>query len=218
MQSDMKIPGLKTIWFNFHYFDFHTAIRFPVLISRHVRFIKKRGSVTINAPVRFGMIRIGFGEVGIFDKARSRTLWEVSGKIIFRGAARIGHGSKISVGPEGTFDIGAEVGVTAESSFVVHKHVRIGDDNLFSWEILVMDTDFHQIAEAGGRVINPPEEIILGNHVWVGCRCLILKGSRVPDGSVLAAGSTVAGKLAPENALFAGAPARMIKEKIEWKT
>ena len=54
---------LHTLKFNFHYFPFREAILLPVIISRNIRFIKLKGNVTIANPLRYGMIRIGYGEV-----------------------------------------------------------------------------------------------------------------------------------------------------------
>lgn len=66
----------KTIYFNFNYFTFNEAIKLPVLVSHNVYLRKTKGRVTIESPSRFG-VRIGFGDVGIFDKYRSRTIWEI---------------------------------------------------------------------------------------------------------------------------------------------
>lgn len=209
--------NLNTIIFNFHYFKFRDAIRFPVLVSRQFHFVEKGGRVTISAPIGFGMITIGYGHVGIFDKQRSRTLWECSGHVIFRGNATLWHGSKISVGRDGTLDIGPGHIMSAEACYVVHHHVKIGGDVGASWEVLVMDTDFHPITDADGKVINPPEEIFIGDHVWIGCRSLILKGSRIPDSSVIAAGTIVTGKLPSGNTIYAGVPARAVRSGVQWK-
>ena len=80
-----------------------------------------------------------------------------------------------------------------------------------------MDTDFHPITDADGKVINLPEEIVIGDHVWIGCRSLILKGSHIPDSSVIAAGTIVTGKLPSGNTIYAGVPARAVRSGVQWK-
>lgn len=89
--------------------------------------------------------------------------------------------------------------------------MRLGTGSLVSWDTLFMDTDFHQI---DGKPASAP--VILGDNVWVGCRCIVLKGASVPNGSVLAAGSTVIKALAPERLLFGGVN-KLLRAEIEWK-
>jgi acetyltransferase-like isoleucine patch superfamily enzyme len=57
--------------------------------------------------------------------------------------------------------------------------------------------------------------IIIGDNVWIGMNCIILKGVTIGDGAIIAAGSVV-NKDIPPRALAAGAPARVIKENVGW--
>ncbi|MGG3709701.1 hypothetical protein, partial [Heyndrickxia coagulans] len=124
----------KTLYFNFRYLPFKEAIRLPILISHKVFLKKVKGRVTVKKPLCFG-VKIGFGDVGIFDRHLSRTIWENSGHVIFDGKANIGHGSKISV--SGLLEIGNDFVITAESSIICFKHVKFGDEVLISWENLI---------------------------------------------------------------------------------
>lgn len=164
------------------------------------------------------MIRIGFGNIGIFDQILSRSILEIRGEIIFYGKAVIGHGSKISVGKNGILEIGNNFNVTAETSIVCHKYIKFGDNNLISWENLVMDTDFHKIKKLNGdNFVNDLKNIDIGNNVWIGCRNTILKGSRIMDNSVIGANSLVNKEFKKENVLIAGNPAKILKENIIWE-
>jgi acetyltransferase-like isoleucine patch superfamily enzyme len=55
----------------------------------------------------------------------------------------------------------------------------------------------------------------IGSHVWIGARALILKGVRIGDGAVVAAGSVVTRDV-PSRALVAGNPAQVIREDVSW--
>lgn len=108
--------------------------------------------------------------------------------------------------------------MTAESSIVVqHKKVEFGREWLLSWDVLLMDSDFHKIYDKDGKCINEPANITVGNHVWVGCRCLILKGAIIPDNTVIAANSLVNKPLEAEHSLFGGQPAKELRRNISWK-
>ena len=78
-------------------------------------------------------------------------------------------------------------------SAVEGTKILVGEDCMFSGEILVQTCDGHSIIQNGCRV-NPSKDIIFGNHVWVGQRVTVLKGSVIPQNSILGAGALVTGK------------------------
>ncbi len=195
----LKRVNLKSVQFNFKYFPFKTAIKFPVLIANNVYLYQMKGCVTINGPIRTGLIQIGYGKVGVSDFKRSRAIWEVYGNVVFNGRAFIMHGCKLSVGENAELIIGDNFNMSTECAIVAAKKIQIGNGSAISWESLVMDTDFHPIADETGVIINHPKEVVIGNKVWVGCRCTILKGSIIPDGSVVAANSLVTKALKGDN-------------------
>lgn len=79
-----------------------------------------------------------------------------------------------------------------------------------------MDTDFHPIINANIEILNPPTEIIIGKSVWIGCRSVILKGSIIPDGCIIAANSLVSKKITGENQIFGSHSLHLIKQNIHW--
>ncbi|WP_298397547.1 acyltransferase [Flavobacterium sp.] len=212
-----SILSYKIIYFNFKYLPFNQAIKFPFFISKNVYFRSLKGKITIDSPISSGMIKIGFGDVGIFDDRRSRSILDINGSLIFKGSANIGHGSKISVSEKGTLTLGDNFTITAESSIVAHLNIEFGKDCLLSWDTLIMDTDLHKIHNELGERINEEQPIKIGNNVWIGCRNLVLKGAVIPDNAVLGANSVVSKKLEVENAIYVGNPVRCVKENINWK-
>ena len=212
----LKYFNLNTLYFNFTYFPFSTAIKFPVLVSRYVYLKLMRGNIILPDFISAGIIKIGFGDVGIFDKKKSRTVWEVNGNIYFQGSAFIGHGAKICVGRDGDLLLGNNFVLSAESSIVAFKKIVIGSNCLISWDNLIIDTDFHKIIDNNAMQLNPDRCIEIGNNVWINARCTVLKGSIIPRGSVIAANSLVTGVLKVEASFYAGNPAILKKEGINW--
>ena len=53
------------------------------------------------------------------------------------------------------------------------------------------------------------------DRVWVGQRAMILKGSHIEAGSIIGAGSIVAGRI-PENSLAVGSPAKVTRSGVTW--
>jgi hypothetical protein len=209
--------NLKSLYFNFKYFPFRVAIKLPVFVSRNVFLLKTEGTIEIDAPIETGMIKIGYGEIGIFDMQRSRAIWQVSGKVTFKGTANIGHGTKISVGRDAHLEVGRNFSVTAESEIVVDKNVRFGDDVLMSWNCLIMDSDGHEILDHAEKVINPPAPILIGNRTWIGCRAVVLKGSKIADGSIIGANSVLTKDISTQPGIYAGNPIRFIRGGVAWK-
>ncbi len=205
----------KTLCFNFHYFPLGTALKLPVIVSHRTCLRELHGKVVLPEKVEMAMIKIGFGDVGHYDRKRSRSIWQVSGTVTFGGKASIGHGSKLSV--RGKLSLGADFNMTAESTIVCAKEIRFGDDCLLSWDILVMDTDEHPLYDKAQQRINPDKPIIVGEHVWIGCKCVLLKGAEVPNDTVLAAGTLLKSGFAGEQQVIGGNPPSILKRDVRWE-
>lgn len=204
----LQTSVIKTLRFNLHYFGLG-GVRLPVLVARNYVLAELGGTVRIVSPGP-GRVRLGYSSVGIFDSHYDRGIWQSSGEVEFCGNAVFGSGSKVSVGPNGRLSIGDGFRNTAKGEFVCHERMRLGAHSLVSWDTLFMDTDFHQI---DGKPVSAP--VLVGDHVWVGCRCMVLKGAEIPDGSVVAAGATVTKALEPESSLFGGVN-KVLRTGIEW--
>ena len=78
----------------------------------------------------------------------------------------------------------------------------------------MLDSDSHPLA-ISDRLIDPragkSEAIVIEDGVFIGMQALILKGSHVGEGSVIGAGSVVAGEV-PPGVIVAGNPATIIRE------
>jgi acetyltransferase-like isoleucine patch superfamily enzyme len=210
-----EISICKTLRFNFHYLNFRDAIKLPVIVSRHVLINNLKGEVRFGGKVKPGGIRIGFQSVPVFDRFKSRTVWNIGGgTVIFKGGAFIGQGTKVGSG--GILTFGENFQVTAETTIICDDSITFGKDVLCSWQCQIMDTDFHHIiADEDVRPVTSP--VTIGDHVWIGSRVIVNKGTDIPDNSVIAAGSVVTTKFTEPNTLLAGVPAVVKRKNINWK-
>lgn len=120
-------------------------------------------------------------------------------------------GSEISVGSG--ISAYRDINIVAKNG----KNISIGDECMFAREIMVRNNDGHIILDRNTKeLLNPPEDIVIGDNVWVGMRVMILKGSVIPKGSVVGAMSMVNKKFDEENILIAGSPAKKVRSDIEW--
>ena len=204
----------KTLRFNFHYFPLKTAVKLPVVVSHRTFLRELHGKVVLPEKVERAMVKIGFGDVGHYDRKRSRSIWQVSGTVNFGGKASIGHGSKLSV--RGDLKLGEGFNMTAESTIVCAKEITFGDDCLVAWDVLVMDTDEHPLYNKENERLNPDKPIVVGNHVWIGCKCVLLKGAEIPNNTVLAAGTLLKSAFAGEQQVIGGNPPSILKREVHW--
>jgi acetyltransferase-like isoleucine patch superfamily enzyme len=76
--------------------------------------------------------------------------------------------------------------------------ITIGDGCQIANNVVIVDHD-HDYKNSLSSFIK--EEVVIGKNVWIGANCVILKGSKIGDNSVIAAGSVVKGEI-PANTLF----------------
>lgn len=212
------VNWIKTIYFTFHYLKFTQAICFPVLIFRNTKLARMDGNIVVDEDIKWGEIRIGQYGVGTLDIKYDRTIWQNSGTVIFQGKAYIGSGTKIGVNNDSTLIFGNDFCVTGGSQIICNKYISFGDNCLLSWDILIMDTDFHNIINESGNIINCPKPINIGNNVWIGCRNTILKGVSICNDVVVAAGSKITKDIKIPNCIVGGVDnLRVLKENIIWR-
>ena len=100
--------------------------------------------------------------------------------------------------------------------------LQIGNDCMFSYDIAIYTNDAHTIFDVrSGENINSTKEkclsrkVIIGEHVWIGFRAMILYNTVVENGSVIGAYSLVKGRI-PNNCIAAGIPAKVVRCDISW--
>lgn len=95
--------------------------------------------------------------------------------------------------------------------------ISIGKSCLFSSDIHFATGDSHSILNVEGKRINKSEDIIIGNHVWVGTKVTCLKGTIVSNDSIVGATSTLCKKkFRKSNVVIAGMPGNIVKENVNW--
>ncbi len=115
-----------------------------------------------------------------------------------------------------TIGEGTSVGLRTQFAALEGTKVTIGKDCMFSHDIRIRTSDSHSIIDEGGNRINYAEDVVIGNHCWIGMQSLIMKGSVLGNNSVLAARSLLNKKFQESGCIVAGSPAKVIKDNINW--
>ncbi len=203
----------KSIYVNFRVLPFKQAIFLPIIVSRKTKLISLSGGVKLGV-IKPGIIRIGFGGTDMIDYRYKRSMLKIEGTINFKGKAKIGVGSRIIV--YGDLTLGNNFNTTGDTTIICENKISIGNDTMLAWESIVMDSDQHKIFNQNRECINQSREIIIGNNVWIGARCFILKNSTIEDGCIIGANTTLTKSFKSKNSIIAGNPSKIIKENINW--
>ncbi|OBV11216.1 acyltransferase [Erythrobacter dokdonensis] len=92
--------------------------------------------------------------------------------------------------------------------------IVIGDDVLFGPEVMLTAATYRY--DLGSPVTDQPMaegDIVIGNDVWLATRALVLPGTRLGDGCIVAAGAVVRGDFPPMS-IIAGSPARAVSQRV----
>lgn len=121
-----------------------------------------------------------------------------------------GNNCQISIGKSTTIEDAIVAAVENNTK------IEIGQDCMLSTDIEIRTSDSHSIVDATTQKrLNPAKNIKIGNHVWLGAKVLVLKGSQIDDNAIVGIASIVT-KHIPANCLAIGTPAKVLKENINW--
>jgi tetrahydrodipicolinate N-acetyltransferase len=134
-------------------------------------------------------------------------------KIVVEGHASIFRGTNIIICDTGVLTIKNNTYINEYSRIQCRESITIGENCSISWGVNILDTDEHNILGPIAQKSKAP--VVIGDHVWIGCQAIILKGVTIGNGAIIAAGAVVT-KDVPVRTLVAGFPAKVIKEDVEW--
>lgn len=122
-----------------------------------------------------------------------------------------GEGIKIVIGKNTSF--------TQKCHFCAQENnvmIQVGDDCMFSNEIIVRTSDSHPIYDLTTKErLNDAKSVSIGNHVWIAPNTKIMKGAQIGAGSIIGS-NTMVSKEYPANSLIVGMPGRVVRENVSW--
>ena len=162
-----------------------------------------------------GALRIGLGPFGL-SSAHDTSVVRVreGAELRCEGVVSLQRGVRIVVdGGRLTLGHGTNVNGTG-TKLLCAQEITIGAHCTFSWDVQVLDNDFHALVVDGVQrpAVAP---VRIGDRVWVGTRAVVLKGVTIGDGAVVAAGAVVTSDV-PAGAVVAGVPARVVGHADSW--
>lgn len=110
--------------------------------------------------------------------------------------------------------LGEGSGIGANCS--IPSGVTIGDQVMMGIDILMFTNEHGHdrldipMGQQGRTEISP---IVIGNDVWIGSRTLIMKGTHIGNGAIVAAGSVVTKDIPPYE-IWGGNPAHFLRSRL----
>ena len=147
---------------------------------------------------------------GIMEIRNHRSIISIGEDCFINGTLRCrAHETRLLIGSKTTM---MWVDITLHEKGVIN----IGCDCMFSGEVKMDVSDMHSILDVdSGRRINPPKDIEIENHVWIGQGVHILKGCHIGHDSILGAKALITSSI-PNNSIAVGIPAKVVKSGISW--
>lgn len=122
-----------------------------------------------------------------------------------------GSNTSINIGKNTT--IGSANFMIGESD----TNINIGEDCMLSRNIILSTSDYHSIISLETKErINPPKNITIKNHVWIGYSAYISKGAIIGNNCIVASHAYVGGKKFKDHTILGGLPAKQLRENINW--
>ena len=103
----------------------------------------------------------------------------------------------------------------SNATIVCKKNITIGNHVKIGGSVKIYDTDFHALnyeARSNDKTdIGISKPVTIKDYVFIGAHSIILKGVTIGEKAIIGAGSVVT-KSIPDNQIWAGNPAKFIKE------
>lgn len=214
-----RINLFATIWINFRLLPFRIAIKLPLHCFGKIKFHSLSGKILIEAPIKFGMIKLGYRWWDLWPTAYLPTQILIRGNTVFRGSCTISGGVYLaSFRKSSILDIGNEVTIGAGSLIKATEYIFLGERARITGNCTVLDSNMHYIKDIeSGIIARPYGSIKIENNCWINPGCVITKGAVLPPYSIVARNSFIGKDMTKFGSccMFAGSPAKVIKEHVQ---
>lgn len=211
-----QINIFKSLYYNFKFLPFSEALKLPIAVGYNTT-IYNMNNVKLLGCGRFAF---SFGlPINSFIDKRKSTVIDFRGKTTIYGRCVFGSGSIVIVNKYGQMEIGEGFVCSGGLNIECHSKITFGNNCVLSWNITILDTDFHPIYDGLGKFLNPNRPITIGDNVWIGCNSTVLKGVVIDDNVVVASTSTISKNITKPNTIVCSGSSEIkyIKDDIKWE-
>lgn len=125
------------------------------------------------------------------------------------------YGSTIEIKKYALFETGY-FSMHTGSVIALEKRISLGEDVMIGRNVIIIDSDFHQVYYDIDEPANLPRDVIIEDHVWLTSNINVHKGVTIGQGSIIG-NQTVVTRNVPRYCVFAGGSVgEVIKENVNW--
>lgn len=160
----------------------------------------------------------------ILDPSTRITIPNDDDRLIVRGGVWVGAYSVIWIGDDpqrnnkGRMILGSKVYIGEHSNIRASGGVVDIGDNVLIANGVTMVASNHGTKLGEPMFDQPwaenPSDVIIGSDVWIGANVVLLPGTRIHSGAIIAAGAVVRGEVAA-NSIYGGVPAKFLKHRSQ---
>jgi len=211
--KDPRISFTKYIYYNYFSRNIVRESSNKIVPSKHVVMDLSRGARIYLRGTHD--LQIGFNQM---KGSKSETQIRMNGNAVWNcnDGGWVFYDTVLEVKENAVLDTGF-FSMNGGSVIVTDKHITLGEDVMLGRNVIIYDSDFHQLIGKDGKAHNIPKPITIGNHVWITTNVLVLKGTTIGDGCLVAGDTVLSKSINEENSIIAAnAVGKVVKDDVAW--
>jgi len=166
--------------------------------------------------IKSGNIQLGASKLR-GSKAETYLRMGENSSWISKGDAVLFYNTQIDVHKNATLETGY-FSANCGTVIVCAKKITLGENIMMGRNIIIYDSDYHQIIDRNGNMINYDAEVTIGGNVWLTSNITVMRGVTIGEGSIVTP-QTVVKRDLPPNSLAGGSTSAnviMINKNASW--
>ena len=199
---------------------FLKAFKLPILIAKNTKIKISNSKINLKVEkLKFGLVKLGtpHSTLGINHNKTSYLILQNNSTLTLFDNVTIAKGFSINCFENSSLSIGNNFWANKNCTLWCKNQVTIKDNVLFGWNVYVNNFDGHDIVNKDQTIINHSAPLIIQQDVWISAFCSIIKGIEIASGSIVGYKALVTKSLLDSNCVYAGTPAKKVKENVFWK-
>ena len=167
--------------------------------------------------IQKGSIQIGSSKLR-GSKAETYLSMGENAKWFSNGNAELFYHTQIDIKRDAVLETGY-FSANCGTVIVCAKKIRLGENVMLGRNILIYDSDHHQIIDRNGFMINYDGEVNIEDHVWLTSDVTVLRGVAIGEGSIVTAQTVIKKDLPPHSLAEGSSSVKVMKmnEVLSWR-